>query len=251
MSANVFVSSDFGALELVTFAQTQLDMFGRSALAEVLRRGLDPHRAFACEHILKIPYDAFDKKIKAHADARQLSKCWNFGKPGAMGEARFIEWAWTTYDVLVTPAENKRIDAVWHAAFPEVRMFWDKIKRTMQTGVDDKGRPVYTVVQPRSSRIRGGCGFPDAANTHFQGLGADVAKHAAWELLNAGLDPSSPMAGCYQVMFEHDAYVTVSPIERAPAVLAEQERIMIAASAYYCPDVPMKVESTIAERYAK
>jgi hypothetical protein len=52
-------------------------------------------------------------------------------------------------------------------------------------------------------------------------------------------------------MFEHDAYVTVAPPERAAAALAEQERIMIAASAALCPDVPMKVESEIADRFKK
>lgn len=243
---HVFVMSDFGALELVTFAQVQLDLFGASALASLLQRGLDPHSAFVAEHIAGVPYDQFSKKDPR----RQIGKCWNFGKPGAMGEARFIDWSSVTYDVHLSPQQHREIDAKWHRANPHVRMFWDKIKQTMQTSMGPRG-PVYTVVQPRTGRIRGGCGFPDAANTHFQGLGADVAKIALWELFCAGLDPASPLFGCYQVMFEHDAYVTVAPPERAAAALAEQERIMIAASAALCPDVPMKVESEIADRFKK
>lgn len=265
-------STDYGALELVTFAQVQLDMFKRSKLADLLRAGKDPHRAFAAEHVLRISYESFDKA--KHNDSRQLAKAWNFGKPGGMGEGRFIEWAWVTYDVAITPAQHKQIDAVYHAAFPEVRMFWHAIKSRMQTGHGDRG-PVYTVQQPRTNRIRGGCGFPDAANTHFQGLGADVAKRAAWLLFCAGLDPASPLHGCYQILFEHDAFSTViddSPDHRpwpkgtpnaAAAIaagscacrgcvqLAEQERIMIQASAELCPDVPMKVESTNTDRYQK
>lgn len=268
-------STDYGALELVTDAQDELDLFGRSAIADVLRSGKDPHGAFAAEHILRIPYDTFDKSIKEHGRARQLAKAWNFGKKGAMGESRFIEWAWVTYDVAITPDEHRKIDAIWHAARPEVRMSWNMIKSRTQTGVDDKGRPVYVVIQPRTERIRGGCGFPDASNSRFQGLGADVAKRAAWLLFCAGLDAGSPLHGCYQILFEHDAFSTVidgsvdhrewakgtpnatTAIERGACAclgcrqLAEQERIMIMASAQLCPDVPMKVESTNAERYAK
>lgn len=268
-------STDYGALELVTDAQDELDLFGRSALADVLRAGKDPHGAFAAEHILRIPYASFDKSIKAHGRARQLAKAWNFGKKGGMGEARFIEWAWVTYDVAITQAEHRQIDAIWHGARPEVRRSWDMIKRSTQTGTDEKGRPLYTVIQPRTGRVRGGCAFPDASNSRFQGLGADVAKRAAWLLFLAGLDPSSPLHGCYQILFEHDAFSTVIDgsadhrawpkhvVNATTAIasgactclgcrqLAEQERIMIAAAHELCPDVPMKVESTNAERYAK
>jgi hypothetical protein len=268
-------STDYGALELVTDAQDELDLFKHSAIATVLRSGKDPHGAFAAEHILRIPYDSFDKAIKEHGRARQLAKAWNFGKKGAMGEARFIEWAWVTYDVAITQTEHRQIDAIWHAARPEVRMSWNMIKSRTQTGVDDKGRPVYVVIQPRSGRVRGGCGFPDASNSRFQGLGADVAKLAAWLLFCAGLEPSSPLFGCYQILFEHDAFSTVidgsvdhrkwpKEIVNATAAimtgacsclgcrqLAEQERIMIVAASVLCPDVPMKVESSNAERYAK
>lgn len=268
-------SSDYGALELVTDAQDELDLFGHSAIASVLRAGKDPHGAFAAEHILRIPYDSFDKSIKEHGRARQLAKAWNFGKKGAMGEARFIDWAAVTYDVVITQAEHRQIDAIWHAARPEVRMSWNMIKSRTQTGVDDKGRPVYTVIQPRTERVRGGCGFPDASNSRFQGLGADVAKLAAWLLFCAGLDEGSPLFGCYQILFEHDAFSTVidgsadhrkwpKHIVNATAAiaagacsclgcrqLAEQERLMIYASAQLCPDVPMKIESTNDERYRK
>lgn len=261
-----FGGTDYSALELVTLAQVQLDWLGRSTLATMLRAGKDPHRAFAAEHLLRIPYDAFEKS--KHNDSRQLAKAWNFGKPGGMGEQRFIAWAQTAYGVSVTPEEHRRIDALYHAAFPEIRLYWQRIK-TMQTGYDQG--PIYTITQPRSGRIRGGCRFPDAANTPFQGLGADVAKLAAWLLFCAGLDPASPLYGCYQVLFEHDAFVTV--IDQDPAhidwpkgtataaagscrcrgctQLAEQERIMIYASSVLCPDVPMRVESWIDERYRK
>lgn len=255
--------TDFGALELVTFAQVQLDVLGHSALADLLRSGKCPHSAFGAK-LRGVPYEQFDKSIPEHFDARQLGKAWNFGKPGMMGEARFIAWAWTAYAIRVTPEENKRYDAEWHAQFPEVKQYWKWIDR-FQSGVDAKGRPLFSVVQPRSNRIRGGCYKPEAANQCFQGLGSDVAKLALWYLFLAGLDPRSPLYRCPQIIFAHDEHVTAiprrlvvakgfdkknNPILTSPCV-DEQERLMIEASRYWCPDVPMKVESKIVERYTK
>jgi len=109
-------------------------------------------------------------------------------------------------------------------------------------------------------------------------LGSDVAKRAAWLLFRARLDPASPLYRCPQVLFAHDEFVTVvrrGSAHPCPAhvldakgkckrcdgggsiwplaewSLAEQERIMIAASAEWCPDVPIKVESMITDRYKK
>lgn len=235
-----FIVSDFGALELVTFAQVQLDMFGRSALADMLRKGRDPHREFACD-LLGIRED-FRKDD--HKAMRTLAKAWNFGKPGAMGQARFIRWARKAYGVDVTPEQERQHTATWHRRFPEVRMFWDRV-RTMEFD------GLYRVTMKRTGFTRGGMRFPDACNHHFQHLGAMAAKRSLWRLFVAGLDPRSPLHGCYQVLFVHDEHVTVAPTERAEAALAEQERIMIASAAEVCPDVPIGVESTISERYEK
>lgn len=271
--------TDFGALELVTFAQGQLDLLGRSALADLLRADKDPHRAFACR-ILGIAYEDFDGENKAHKNARQLSKAWNFGKPGAMGKRRFIDWAWNTYDLRITDAQHDALDREWKAAFPEVEAYWALVKR-YQNGSDVKGRPLHEVRDVRTGYVRGGCGFPDACNQLFQHRGSVVAKQAGWDLFLAGLDPTSPLHGCYQVLMAHDEYVTVmragSPVPCpahvvptkgkckrcgvsggtgriwpvAERALAEQERVMIAASAQWCPDVPMKVESMLRDRYTK
>lgn len=258
--------TDYGALELVTFSQVAIDWTGGSALAETLRAGKDPHSAFAAEHLAHVPYDQFSKKDPT----RQLAKAWNFGKLGAMGEERFLAWALVTYKLTITPEEHRRIDQVWRAAHPEVLRYWAKIKREFATAMGPRG-PEYTIVLPRSGRVRGGCGFPDASNTPFQGEGATVAKRAAWLLFLAGLDPASPLYGCYQLLFEHDAFATAIPIDpahvpwdkgvaraadaacrcRSCDALREQDRLMIAASNEICPDVPMTVESALHERYTK
>lgn len=254
---HLFVGSDWSGAELVTLAQVQLDLFGHSALADMLRAGRSPHDEFAAA-MLGIRIEDFDKSIPAHKDARQGAKAWNFGKPGGMGMKRFLAHALDAYKVRLTPDEYYRHDETWHATFPEMREFFDYVSSL--EGPDG----TITVFQPRSGRVRGGLFFPDACNTHFQGLAADAAKEALWRLWLAGLDPDSPLYGgepivradgkvseTGQVLFVHDENVTCVRAEAAEAARDEQERIMIEAFAVWCPDVPIGVESWIGERYTK
>ncbi len=240
----VWVISDWSGAELVTLAQVQIDLFGTSALGDAMRDGRDPHAELGCA-IAGIDYATFDKSIKSHADARQLAKVPNFGYPGGMGPRKLVAWALKTYDVRLTEERARELKTLWRNKWPEMRPYHDWIA----SQADVFGR--YRIVQPRSGRIRGGCTFTEACNTCFQGLAADAAKTALWDLWLAGFDPASPLFGCTQRLFAHDENVTAAPIDRAEAARDEQERIMINAFAQWCPDVPIKVESSIVERYKK
>lgn len=85
----VFSSEDYNAGELITHAQSCTWLVGYSALAQALLAGIDPHTALAST-VLGIDYKAFNKKIKAHANARQAAKPFNFGKPGGMGDPKIV-----------------------------------------------------------------------------------------------------------------------------------------------------------------
>lgn len=256
---HVFVISDWSAAELVALAQVQIDLFGSSALGDILRAGRNPHSEFAALEMLAIPLEQFDhKNNKGHADARQGAKAFNFGKPGGMGQKRFIAHALDQYGFIITPERERELDARWHRTLPEMRMLFDYVKSLQGPG------GWITIIQPRSGRIRGRCRFTDACNTHFQGLAADAAKLSLWWLWLAEQDPRSPLFGGQplvrpdgnlpvegQCLFVHDEHVTVIEASRAEAAKAEQERIMVAAFQHWCPDVPIKVESVISERYTK
>jgi hypothetical protein len=236
-----FVISDFGMLELVTLAQVELDICGRSALADALNAGIDVHAQFGCD---MIGIDLADYSKKQHGYARSGGKAWNFGKPGGMGQARFIAWARKVYGVELTPDEEKRHTARWHARYPEHRLFWDWVRTYERDGR-------YTIRVTRCDHVRGGMRFPDACNTNFQTLGAYVAKRAGWKLFRASFDPASPLFGTYQWIFVHDEFGTVCPIGRGAEVAAEQERLMIEAAGELCPDVRIGVETVISDRGAK
>ncbi len=237
------VISDWGGMELVTFAQIALGLFGRSRMAEVLQAGGSPHNEFAAK-IVGVPLDVFDRANPEHKTARDVAKIYNFGKLGGMGVQRFQAFL-AAAGIHKTLPEVRRLNGLFAETWPEVPAYFEYIAQ--QASADG----FATILQPRSGLIHGKRTFPEACNLLFQGLAASAAKLALWWLWLAGRDPDSPLFGCYQVLFVHDENVTECPADRAEAVLAEQERIMIAAVAVWCPDVPISVDSQIVERYCK
>lgn len=240
---NVFVVSDFSGAELVTWAQANLDMFGDSPMADRLcaDRQADLHSELGAE-LLGIPYTEFDRKRPEHARARGMAKPTHFGYQGGMGPDRMVEYARSQYGVEMTRDQAAHARDVWDRKW-KGRRYLDAVSRT------EEPDGTYKVVTPRSNRVRRGCRFTEAANTRFQSLAADAAKEALIELHCARYDKTSPLYDIPQVLFVHDENVSECPRERAEAVLAEQERIMIAAFRKFCPDVPVRVESEIEERY--
>lgn len=87
----VYYSNDYGGIELATWAQICLWMFGRSDLATALNNGVNVHGALAAEMCGK-PYDVFMTAVKAEEPwavlLRQAAKPGNFLFPGGGGELR-------------------------------------------------------------------------------------------------------------------------------------------------------------------
>ena len=89
-------SVDYAAIELCTLAQVQIDLLGRSTMADMINDTRDPgslHTAMAARMVganfeeLRARLKAGDKQAK---DYRQAAKAANFGFPGGMGEATFV-----------------------------------------------------------------------------------------------------------------------------------------------------------------
>lgn len=250
------VISDVVGAELVTFAQVQLDVFGRSTLAEILRAGRNPHTEFACR-IMDIRTDQYDPENPEHVKIRRVAKEWNFGKPGGMGDPKF-QTQLRKRKIEMPLEEIRDYTRLWHETLPEVQMYFDWIKTQPQSVrilADGQQMTTYTIRQLRSNRIRGGCSYTEACNTTFQGLAADAFGTVLWWLWLEGRDPESPLfAGdqpTSQVLFVHDEPVSSVLAERAEAAAERQEQITTAAFAHWCPDVPITVESKIVERYCK
>lgn len=97
---------------------------------------------------------------------------------------------------------------------------------------------VYTL----TGRRRGNTTFCAEKNTPFQGLAADGAKLALYNLDREGFNI---------VGFVHDEIICEVPISSAKEKLEVQERIMVESMQLVVPDVKISVESQISECYTK
>jgi hypothetical protein len=236
---HVFVISDWSGAELVAWAQIQIHLFGTSRLAEVLADpSRDAHRELAARIYGRPP-------AELSKDERQIGKPGNFGFMGGLGFRRFVDYcAKPPYNLTISEDEAKDHKRAWLDTWDEAGPYLDWIAR--QEGYDGR----ITMSHPITGFVRGGMYYTEAANFPFQHLAAIGAKIALWRLWLAQYRPG-PLKGCPQVLFVHDENVTQCTPDRAEEVKAEQERIMIEAFAKVCPDVPIRVESSIRDRYTK
>lgn len=253
----VFVQADYSYLELCTLAQACFDLFGTSELREAINAGLDPHLDLAA-YILGIGYDEARARHRQGdpdvADKRQMSKAANFGLPGGLGPTTWIVWARQTYGVTMTPSEARQMIALWKRKWRTVALFLRYIGWRSDRG--KRGR--FDVVQPRSGRVRAGCSFTNGANTHFQGLAADGAKHAGFLISRECYDrfawarDPSPLFGSRPVIFAHDEFILETP-ERDDynAPLQRLQDVMVQGMRVYVPDVTIRTEGAVMRRWYK
>jgi hypothetical protein len=242
-TGNVYLDADMSALELRTVAQVCKRLVGRSALADVLNAGKDPHTMVAAS-VLGVSYDTFLARAKEveFDDTRTMAKGMNFGFPGGLGAKSFPAFAWRSYKIRITEDEVKQRKEEWLAAYPEFRDYHRFIGETYEGGVTH----LFT------NRMRGRVTFTSAANTLFQGLGADACGEALWEVTKACyVVRTSPLYGARPCNFMHDSVLTECHPQQAHEGLIEQERLMVLGAAKYLPDVPPAVDGKIMTRWSK
>jgi hypothetical protein len=254
----VIIDSDYGQLELCHYAQVLTDMRRESSgdptyvssLAQAINEGKDGHVIVAAQ-LVGISYEAgaelHAQGDKEFAPMRQLSKVANYGFSGGMGAATFVEFAaaqgLTVQRVMAQKARDAFM-ASWHES-PEYFAAMGAM-----CGADAYGEARVQIL--RTGLIRGRVPFCAACNIQFQGPAARGCKQALRALIHACYqEPDSPLFGSRPLAFVHDEFVTISPIDRAPAALAEQDRIMVAEMSRYLPDVKIAAEGKILQRWGK
>lgn len=247
----VFAQGDFSGLELHTLAQVCVTLFGQSHLAEVLNAGLDPHTSVAAD-ILGISYEEAVRRKKIGDEeldnARQTGKVLNFGLPGGLGAEKLCLFARKSYGVLLTEDRARELKAQWLDRWPEMRLFFKHVGDLVD---EDTGEAL--VEQLFSKRLRGGCHYTAAANSYFQGLGADAAKRAHYLVTRACYaEPVNVLYGSRPVNQVHDETILeVDDDSRAHDKAVDLGRLMLLGANEFLPDVPARVEPLLARCWSK
>jgi hypothetical protein len=237
------IETDFKALELRTFAQIVIWMFGKEAskLAKVLNKpdGEDDVHSMSVSLLEGMPYaEVFKRKKEKEIDNKRTAmKGAIFGKLGGLGAETFIVYAKMNYGLTLTPETSKKL--LW-----DIQQAWSEIKRyldTVNTWAREGGK--FDVVQPATHRLRAGCTYCSAANSPFQGLGADIAKRAGWYVWCETVTPGTVLYGARTVNMVHDSIMLEAPLDRVDECMKRQEELMCKAQAEFLPDVRPGVES--------
>lgn len=239
------VGADYATLEIRTLAQVCLWKFGFSRMAELLAAGKDLHVALAAQLLRTTYEDALARKGTPEGkNARALGKVANFSLGGGCGPARLVATAKSDYGIDLEFDEARKLKETWLATFPEMVKYFHEMGRLMNSG------GAVQLVQFVSRRRRGGVDrYTQACNTPFQGLAADGALAACFEVQRLAYTvPSSPLFGSHLIVFAHDELILESPSNRAPEAAEELARVMVEQMAKYVPDIPIAAEPLVMGR---
>ena len=141
----------------------------------------------------------------------------------------------------------------WLAAFPEMPKYFDFVNRMVDA--------IGEVRLPFPGSTRGGVGFTDGANGHFQELAALLAKTALWDVTaECYVDPASPLYGTTRIpFFVHDE-IFADTLEAVAHLTAPRIGLIMeetgtkpreGAPRGLVPDVKIKVEPALSRRWLK
>lgn len=245
---NVLVSCDYDQLEVGSLAQVLNDIGLDGQLRETVNSGVDLH-SWTAAQMRGESYDYVKSRVDAHDPeykrARQLAKVANFGFPGGLASPETLVDYARGYGVDLDPDEVGELRRGWLATFPEMQAYFHAIGEL----VGDVGG---TVEQLRSGRVRGGTRYTAACNTYFQGLAADGALAAMYEVARAQVcDPESPLYGTWTVAFIHDELLVECPREHLDLVARELRGIMVQTMRQWLPDVQIDAGATAFYQWQK
>lgn len=243
----VFASADYEAAELHTLAQVCVHFFGYSVLANQLNQGIDPHLSFAAK-LLHVDYaEAVTRKKDGDekiAETRQMAKAANFGFPGGMGPNAFQAYA-KGYGFDLELNDAKMLKRQWLNSFPEMNRYFRHVSALCTSGVG-------TVNHLFTRRRRGKVHYTAACNSYFQGLAADGAKRALFEVQRqCQANKNSALFGSHVVNFLHDEIMLEVPEAQGHEAARELANIMVREFNHFVPDVPVRASPQLMRCWSK
>jgi len=244
----LLADNDFTGLELCTGAQVCVSIVGYSRLGEALNAGRDPHLQLGAK-LMGISYEEalsrkHEKEVKHY---RGISKPINFGLPGGMGVRGLMAFA-RGYGFNWSREEAQQYRYDFFGEWPEWRDFFKWAKDHIDP-VTGRG----WIEQLFVKRVRGGVTFPALCNSSFQGLGADGAKNALYEVQKRCYvkEQGSVLYGARPVGFIHDEILAEVDEAIAHEQAFEMANVMVAGCNKFLPDVPVKCAPALCKRWMK
>ncbi len=242
----VYIDCDYGTIELAALAQVCYTLFGYSKIRDALIEGKDLHLVTAAA-IMEMPVGSLDIHSPEVKEMRQTAKMPNFGVPGGMGPETFCFMAKTQFGVEISLEKGTQFIAAFKTAYPEVVSYFAWISKET-----NNPHGAFNLTQLFSNRVRGSVQYTQAANSMFQGLAADGAKHALWLISKeCYIDKESPLYGTRMVAFIHDEVLAECPEATAPEAADRLSALMVEGMKAYLPDVPVRAEPALMRYWYK
>lgn len=228
-SEHIYVIADYSTVELCTLAQTCINRFGSSKMAELINSGVDLHSWFAGK-ILSKPIEEISKTERLYA------KACNFGFPGGLGVKQFLSYAKSTYGIGDLSFQRaKELKELWLSSFPEMKKYLEAEKGSFFGSL--------TTAKTITGRIRTNCTYTQSKNFPFQGLAADGSKLALYRLIRENFRV---------VNYIHDEFVVeIQKDSQMENKMKTIVKIMIDEMNVVCPQVSIRVESALAPCWRK
>ncbi len=261
----VYIDADYSGLELSTVAQVLTYVTGSSRLAQAINDGTDPH-ALVGSQLCGESYSAFVARLKAGdkvaKNLRQTAKVANFGFPGGLGHARFVDYARSAYGVVLSETAARELKELWLASWPEFGAYFDWIRSQLcDVGLPPRedGRADLRIPQLQHFGRKGGSPgmvranvrYSEACNSLFQGLGASLTGDVGALVSRACYVGDGPLMGCRPCLYVHDQYLIEAPEDVAPEAAVQLRQIMVDGARPWLPDVKLDAEPCLSRYFAK
>jgi len=245
---HVFIGSDYDTLEMRSLAQVAFTRFGASDMRNTLIEGKDLHLDFAAE-LLTISYALAEQRKAADdpevKEARQFAKVGDFGFPGGLGVRTFVEYA-AGFGVHLTEARAHELKQQFSRKWREMGPYFADASLASKTDF-----PSHLKIIQGLGRLRGNITYTRFCNTWFQGLAADGAKEALWEVQRACWTPGHVLYGSRIALFIHDEIVLETREENLEAKGNALVALMVSGMAKWIPDVPITADYVVMRRWSK
>jgi len=256
------VTADYTAIEMGGLAQICQAIGAPYAdLTDAINKGHDLHLRVTAVALgmdyeaCKAVYDvAKTKKFKEYTEIeaavvewRQISKIANYSFPTGASWQTFMDMA-RLQGVDVTAEQAQRVREVWFETWRELPYYTQWIANSQSSAgflIEQLGPGCMTSGWRRRMTSK----FTEAANSPFQGLVADLAKFAGWELCRLCFaDEASPLFGVARPwLFCHDEWLLEVDEAHVNPCAAELSRVMIWAAKKWMPDVRVEADADILD----